>query len=206
MLFSLRREAGAVGSFKTSENRHARLSPGVVAGFVSRVLLRSRVASRVPAVIPLGHALPRASCGLPRSSGGLPSNAPLRGLAPDGVYRAAFVTERAVGSYSTFSPLPGRSLARAVCFSVALSSRSPSPGVTRHPALWSPDFPLDGKSIERSPEPLRRKRAYHHSSTWIESLRGGVEGQGVARAAGELFDAAAELALRAHLELTRPLA
>ena len=26
-------------------------------------------------------------------------------------------------------------------FSVALSSRFPSPGVTRHPALWSPDFP-----------------------------------------------------------------
>jgi hypothetical protein len=26
-------------------------------------------------------------------------------------------------------------------FSVALSSRSPSPGVTRHPALWSSDFP-----------------------------------------------------------------
>lgn len=28
--------------------------------------------------------------------------------------------------------------------SVALSSKSPSPGVTRHPALWSPDFPLGG--------------------------------------------------------------
>src|SRR3989339_335557 len=25
--------------------------------------------------------------------------------------------------------------------SVALSLKSPSPGVTRHPALWSPDFP-----------------------------------------------------------------
>jgi hypothetical protein len=88
------------------ENKHARLSPGAVAGFVSRVLSCSRVAPRAPAVIPLGRASPRASCGLPRSSGGQPSNAPLRGLAPDGVCRAALVTERAVGSYSTFSPLP----------------------------------------------------------------------------------------------------
>ena len=30
---------------------------------------------------------------------------------------------------------------RAVSFSVALSLKSPSPGVTRHPVLWSPDFP-----------------------------------------------------------------
>jgi len=40
-------------------------------------------------------------------------------------------------------------------FSVALSSRFPSPGVTRHPALWSPDFPLDPRGAERSPEPQR---------------------------------------------------
>src|SRR5262249_53091832 len=57
---------------------------------------------------PLGRASPRASCGLPRSSGGQPSVAPLCGLAPDGVYRATLVAERAVGSYSTFSPLPRR--------------------------------------------------------------------------------------------------
>ncbi len=124
-------------------NRHARLSPGVVAELVSRVLLLARIASRGPAIIPLGRASPRASSGLPGSSGGQPSNAPLRGLAPDGVCRATSVTGRAVGSYSTFSPLPEHRLLdiRAVCFSVALSSRSPSPGVTRHPALWSPDFP-----------------------------------------------------------------
>jgi hypothetical protein len=34
-----------------------------------------------------------------------------------------------------------RDESRSGLFSVALSSRSPSPGVTRHPALWSPDFP-----------------------------------------------------------------
>jgi hypothetical protein len=40
-------------------------------------------------IIPLRHVLPRVLSGLPRGSGGLPSDAPLRGLAPDGVYRAA---------------------------------------------------------------------------------------------------------------------
>jgi hypothetical protein len=89
------------------KNKHARFAPGVVAAFVSRVLFLARVASREVAVIHLGRASPRASCGLPWSSGGQPSNAPLRGLAPDGVCHATPVTERAVGSYSTVSPLPG---------------------------------------------------------------------------------------------------
>ena len=35
-------------------------------------------------------------------------------------------------------------------FSVALSLRSPSPAVSRHPALWSPDFPQEG-AFARSP-------------------------------------------------------
>ena len=54
-----------------------------------------------------------------------------------------------MGSYPTVSPLPAGSCERpAVHFSVALSSRSPSPGVTRHLALRSSDFP-----------PARRGRA-----------------------------------------------
>jgi len=73
---------------------------------VSRVLSRALVALSVLAVIPLGRPLPNASCSLPRGSGWQPSNAPLHGLAPDGVCRAATVTGCAVGSYSTFSPLP----------------------------------------------------------------------------------------------------
>ena len=36
-----------------------------------------------------------------------PSQGPLFGLAPNGVYRAASLTLGAVGSYPTFSPLPG---------------------------------------------------------------------------------------------------
>ena len=73
---------------------------------VSRVLSRASVAFGTLAVIPLGRPLPNASCSLPRGSGWQPSNAPLHGLAPDGVCRAATVTGCAVGSYSTFSPLP----------------------------------------------------------------------------------------------------
>ena len=74
---------------------------------ISRVLSFARVAPCEAAVIHLGRASPRASCGLPWSSGGQPSNAPLRGLAPDGVCHATRVTARAVGSYSAVSPLPG---------------------------------------------------------------------------------------------------
>jgi hypothetical protein len=80
---------------------------------ISRVLFAAFVASRSVAVIPLGRALLRASCGLPRGSGGQPSNASLRGLAPDGVCRAEAVTDFAVGSYSTVSPLPDAMLSRS---------------------------------------------------------------------------------------------
>ena len=58
------------------------------------------------AIIHLGRALPSASSGLPWNSGEQPSNVPLHGLAPNGVYRAVDVTADAVGSYPTFSPLP----------------------------------------------------------------------------------------------------
>jgi hypothetical protein len=79
---------------------------------------------------------------------------PLFGLAPDGVFRASWLTPGAVGSYSTFSPLlsscehePGG------LFSVALSVRmprgitsrvypeAPRLPVTRHRALRCSDFP-----------------------------------------------------------------
>jgi hypothetical protein len=48
----------------------------------------------------------------PRSG---PLRGPLFGLAPDGVFRAASLALRAVGSYPTFSPLPVPLPARAVC-------------------------------------------------------------------------------------------
>ena len=66
---------------------------------------------------------------------------PLFGLAPGGVYRAAPVTGSAVGSYPTVSPLPVPSRAIGGLLSVALSVALRRPGVTRHPALRSSDFP-----------------------------------------------------------------
>ena len=48
-----------------------------------------------------------------------------------------YVSITPVSSYLAFSSLP----MRAVFFSVALSLKLPSPGVTRHPVLRSPDFP-----------------------------------------------------------------
>ncbi len=64
----------------------------------------------------------------------------LFGLAPSGVYLATFITECAVGSYPTLSPLP---IKIGGLLSVALSLGSPPPGVTRHrfsaePGLSSP--------------------------------------------------------------------
>jgi len=49
-----------------------------------------------------------------------------------------------VRSYRTFSPLPDPGLPPAIggSFSVALFLASRRTGVTRHPSLWSPDFPL----------------------------------------------------------------
>ena len=76
---------------------------------------------------------------------GIPS---LFGLAPGGVYPAIFVTENAVRSYHTLSPLPLELNSNGGLLSVALSLRSPSPAVNRHrvsmePGLSSPrGFPL----------------------------------------------------------------
>jgi hypothetical protein len=79
----------------------------------------------------------------------LARGASLFGLAPCGVLPATSVTSRAVRSYRTFSPLPRRSSPgeawRAKAggmFSVPLSVGLPRPGITRHTALWSSDFPL----------------------------------------------------------------
>jgi len=83
--------------------------------------------------IPLGRLLPVASSDLPErqdETSPLPEgSAFLSDLAPDGVYPAAAVTSGAVRSYRTVSPLP---LKNGGLFSVALSLRLPSPGVTRH--------------------------------------------------------------------------
>ena len=108
--------------------------------FIRRVLFRDSVALVAAAIIPLRRPLLSASSSLPGSIGravrsltwpcsrwGLPCRLRYRrrgGLLP----RRFTLTARPEGI-------------AAVCFSVALSSRSPAPGVSRHLALWSSDVP-----------------------------------------------------------------
>ncbi len=106
------------------------------------------------------------------------SNAPLFGLAPSGVYPASVVTNTAVRSYRTISPLPDES---GGIFSVALSVGSRPPGVTWHPALWSPDFPpslKDSATVWPTPGPrllaLQDRWKLHRPGATSNTLRGGA--------------------------------
>ena len=93
----------------------------------------------------------------------------LFGLAPTGVYRATFVTEGAVGSYPTLSPLPNRRCDPEVrrfafCCTVRRTKLSPhaprrylavypmEPGLSSVPelALRHRDHPADDHSVSRS--------------------------------------------------------
>ncbi len=76
---------------------------------------------------------------------------PLFDLAPGGVYRATLVTKGAVRSYRTVSTLPCRS--DGGFFSVALSLKSPSPGVTRHRSSLEPG--LSSRRAETQPAAAR---------------------------------------------------
>src|SRR5699024_10633989 len=102
---------------------------GLEAGFCARQpSLYDRRRRRPPAV----HPGTRAGA-LERS---------LSDLAPGGVCRAGLVTEAAVVSYTTLSPLPPRPEGcGGGLLSVALSRGSLRVGVTHHRAGWSPDFP-----------------------------------------------------------------
>ena len=74
---------------------------------IAKRLVGSPPISRVLswATIPLGPPLPTASSSLPGSDAGR-ANAPLFGLAPDGVCHAVRVATSAVSSYLAISPLP----------------------------------------------------------------------------------------------------
>lgn len=70
------------------------------------------------------------------------------------------ITTDAVRSYRTISTLPfSPKRILGGIFSAALSVGSRPPGVTWHPALWSPDFPpyTDIYSIARLPGQLRMR-------------------------------------------------
>jgi len=75
--------------------------------------------------------------------------APLFGLAPGGVYRAAACCHRRGALLPHLFTLAARARGVGGLFSVALSVGSRPPGVTWHPALRSPDFPPPGRAGER---------------------------------------------------------
>ena len=118
------------------------------------------------AAISLGVSLPTRSSDLPvhidPDRAALPREAvDILGLARDGACHAAFVTEDAVRSYRTFSPLPVPfDMLRAIggVFSVALSRARSSPtgpvGVTHRRVLPCSDFPPDCVAAERPPNSL----------------------------------------------------
>ena len=107
--------------------------------------LRSQPISRVlsRATIHLGCTSPHTSSGLPRVTvrttlATTQLRFPIFGLAPSGVYPAIIVTNHAVRSYHTISPLPTYV---GGIVSVALSVGSRPPVIYWHSVLWSPDFP-----------------------------------------------------------------
>ena len=103
--------------------------------------------------IPLGRPSPGASSNQPeRQANGRPCGARRRrasllfGFAPGGACRAADVAARAVRSYRTLSPLPGRFLglaarAPAVCFLWRFPWGFPRRTLSGAASAWSPDFP-----------------------------------------------------------------
>ena len=137
----------------------------------------SRVLSRV--VIHLGGRLPSLSSDHTRGLGGQRHCPPIWSCSGWGLPGQP-VTRLPVVSYTTFSPLPrartdspsapqaghalGADKIRARRYvSVALSLRSPSLGVTQHPALWSPDFPQAHRKVRPRPPDLLATRQYNRA-------------------------------------------
>ena len=126
----------------------------------------SRVLSRT--VIHLGLLSPTTSSSLPESDADHTIWF-LFGLAPSGVYLAIIVTNNAVRSYHTISPLP-HIKKRGGIFSVALSVNSHSPDVIWHSVLRSPDFPPMLKSYRRLPSQLDWKVMSKYDQIQIAEL------------------------------------
>jgi len=91
-------------------------------------------------VIRLGLSSLTGSSDLPGSQAGRAAPSPLFGLAPRGVYPAGGITPAAVRSYRTISPLPSVSGRRYIFCGTFRIPRG-TPAVSRHAALWRPDFP-----------------------------------------------------------------
>ena len=90
------------------------------------------------------------------------------------------IASRPVRSYRTLSPLPVPLRAIGGLLSAALVVGLRPPGVTWHPALWSPDFPPLCQSPEgrqrQSPKGLQRQSPEGHqqSSDYPVNSEGGL--------------------------------
>jgi hypothetical protein len=143
-------------------------------------------------IISLGAPLPAPSSSLPGTLTERAAPRPLFCLAPGGVYHAAPVTGRAVRSYRTVSPLPVPVRAIGGLFSVALSVALRRPGVTRHPALRSSDFPrhrsaaipLASRIVKVPRRGLEPPRRFRHQILSLACLPVSAPGQGSTRAHG----------------------
>ena len=115
------------------------------------------------AVIHLGRPLLGGSSNLPGSSSERAAPPPLFGLAPRGVYPAGGITPAAVRSYRTISPLPDTWRRRRYIFCGTFRIRFRTPAVSRHAALWRPDFPPPFPGATTRPaastQPLSHRRA-----------------------------------------------
>src|SRR5579871_1927139 len=112
--------------------------------------------------IPLGRTLLPGSSNLPESRTERAAPPLLFGLAPHGVCPARRIASPAVRSCRTFSPLPpirtrGPSRQRYIfcgTFRETRFERVP-PAVSRHAALWRPDFPPDRRRTANERPPVR---------------------------------------------------
>jgi hypothetical protein len=100
-------------------------------------------------IIYLGCELPHASSGLPEAmdlavqvtGSHLPKGLPLLDLAPRGGYLAAIITARAGGLLHRLFTLTFHPWVECGLFLWPYPSGCPVPGISRHIALWSADFP-----------------------------------------------------------------
>ena len=119
-------------------------------------------------------ARPTRESGAGRRLDRLPGPILLSGLAPGGVCRAGTVAGPAVRSYRTVSPLPRDPKAPAGgLFSVALSLRSLSPGVTRHRLPVEPGLSSTAAIKPRRQRPSSRLARSVARSAWpsCQSIR-----------------------------------
>ena len=103
--------------------------------------------------------------------------APLFGLAPHGVCPASRIAAAAVRSYRTFSPLPDGFPPGGIVFCGTFRKtrfeRAP-PAVSRHVALWRPDFPPArlGSPARGQRLPVRQARIHYRGWTGPGAMRG----------------------------------